>query len=110
MLVKSDANDWSRRMQTGGQVECNFAGTNISLIMVNDSVTGECLRYRLLVPFHPVCDKPVMLQNSVFFEHLFATSQRENKDVVETDRELPTDDCARSASDGLWRTRVDGRR
>jgi len=23
-LVTSDANDWSSRMQTGGQVECNF--------------------------------------------------------------------------------------
>jgi hypothetical protein len=25
MLVESDANDWSERMQTGGQVKCNFA-------------------------------------------------------------------------------------
>ena len=25
VLVKSDANDWSDRMQADGQVECNFA-------------------------------------------------------------------------------------
>jgi len=24
-VVRTNANDWSSRMQTGGQVECNFA-------------------------------------------------------------------------------------
>ena len=44
VLVKSDANDLSDRMQTGGQVECNFATPPdwlLSCTLLTDSVENS---------------------------------------------------------------------